>query len=352
MCGSGSIALGLLAGQFLLIGLSLFSLILPLLLLRIQNLSAKSSYRVIASYYVVGYRVIELMPSGNARSKAHTIPCNQMFVGSLIVTLLVGYCADAAGVQQARKFCWSAALDRKTGEATATEISTCTPRRRSNRASDQYAPITSCDDKFLIDLIKSYPVWLSRPSVSFGVLRTSVLSKQRDVTCTRIDRTRAPNRIDAQQGSAIGISINDSLFGLNLLCFGIPRSSVTTIRANGGNRRRSIQVDFPVIGGLLDGKRQAQAATSTNDISEHGRIRFVIEQEEVKMQDTCKEKSRRSQTLWSNVRIESSICDGYCPAISGGAPVNALRKAAYLSLQSLVHAYVMWRFHGKIWAGT
>ena len=148
------------------------------------------------------------------------------------------------------------------------------------------------------------------------------------------------------------MSINDSLFGLNLLCFGIPRSSVTTAITNGGNRRRSIQVDFPVIGGLLDGKRQAQATVSPIKISEHGRIRFVVEQEEVKIQDTCKEKSRRSQTLWSNLRIESSICGGYCPAISGGAPVNALRKVAYLSSQSLVHAYVMWRFHGKVWAGT
>lgn len=273
-----------------------------------------------------------------------------MFVRSLIATLLVGYCADAAGVQQARKFCWSAALDRKTGEATATEIST--PRRRSNRAGDQYVPITSCscDDKFLIDLLKSYPVWLSRRSVSFGVLRTSVLSKQRDVTCTRIDRTRPPNGIEAQQVAAIGMSINDSLFGLNLLCFGIPRSTVTTAKTNGGNRRRSIQVDFPVIGGLLDGKRQAQAATSTNDISEHGRIRFVVEQEEVKIQDI--EKAQQSQKIWSNLRIESSISDGYCPAISGGAPVNAIRKVAYLSSQSLVHAYVMWRFHGKVWAGT
>ena len=280
------------------------------------------------------------------RQGARLAPCNQMVVGFLIAILLVGYCADAAAgggaVQQARTFCWRAALDRKTGEAIATEIST--PRRRSKRAGAQDAPITSCDEKSLIDLLKSYPVWLSRPSVSFGVLRISELSKPRDVTRTRT------NGIEAQQGSAIGMSINDSLFGLNLLCFGNPQSTVTAMKANGGNRRRSIQVDFPVIGGLLDGKRQTQGVTSINDINEHGCIRFIVEQEEVKMRD--EEKAQRSQAFWSKVRIESSICDGYCPAISGSAPVNPIRKVAYLSSQSLVHAYVMWRFHGKIWAGT
>lgn len=279
------------------------------------------------------------------RHGAGLAPCNQMFfVVSLIATLLVGYPVNAAGFQRARRFRWRASLDRNTGEASATEISTCTPRRRSKRAGAQDAPITSCDEKSLIDLLKSYPVWLSRPSVSFGVLRISGLSKPRDVTRTRT------NGIEAQQGSAIGMSINDSLFGLNLLCFGNPQSTVTAMKANGGNRRRSIQVDFPVIGGLLDGKRQTQGVTSTNDINEHGCIRFIVEQEEVKMRD--EEKAQRSQAFWSNVRIESSICDGYCPAISGSAPVNPIRKVAYLSSQSLVHAYVMWRFHGKIWAGT
>ena len=273
-----------------------------------------------------------------------------MVVGVLIAIFLVGYSADAAAaaVQQARSFCWRAALDQKTGEATATEIST--PRRRSNRAGAQHLPRTSCDDKSLIDLLKSYPVWLSRPSVSFGILRTRELSKPRDVTRTRIDQTRSLNGIEAQQGSVSGISISDSLFGLNLLCFGNPQSTVTAMKANGGNRRRSIQVDFPVIGGLLDGKRQAEAAVSPIKISEHGCIRFVIEQEEVKMQD--EEKAQRSQAFWSNVRIESSICDGYCPAISGDAPVNPTRKVAYLSSQSLVHAYVMWRFHREVWACT
>ena len=210
-------------------------------------------------------------------------PCNQMVVGSLLVFILVGYSVDAAGIQQARRFRWRAALDRKTGEATATEIST--PRQRSKRAGAQYAQITSCDEKPLIDLLKSYPVWLSRPSVSFGVLRTSELSKPRDVARTRINQTRALNGIEAQQGSASGISINDSLFGLNLLCFENPQSTVTAVKANGSNRRRSIQVDFPVVGGLLDGKRQGLAATSTNDISEHGCIRFVVEQEEMIMRD-------------------------------------------------------------------
>lgn len=278
---------------------------------------------------------------------ARLAPCNQMFMGSLLAFILVGHSVDATDFQRPRRFCWRAALDRKTGEATATEIST--PRRKSNRAGAQHVPITSSDDKSLIDLLKSYPVWLSRPSVSFGALRPSALSKPRDVARTRIDRTRALNGLESQQGSAAGISINDSLFGLNLLCFGNPRSTMTTMKSNNGSRRRRFQVDFPVIGGLLDGKRQVQATDSAN-ISEHGCIRFVVEQEEVKVQD--EDNTQLGRKFWSNVQIESSICDGYCPAISGGAPVNVIRKIAYLSSQSLVHAYVMWRFHGKVWAST
>ena len=71
------------------------------------------------------------------RQGARLAPCSQMVVGVLIAIFLVGYSADAAAaaVQQARSFCWRAALDQKTGEATATEIST--PRRRSNRAGAQ-----------------------------------------------------------------------------------------------------------------------------------------------------------------------------------------------------------------------
>ena len=293
-------------------------------------------------------------PSGGDRHRrrqgARFASCNLMFVGSLLAFILVGYSADAADVQQVRRFCWSAALDRKTGEATATETSTPCWRSNRERSQHQHVPITSCDEKSLIDLLKSYPVWLSRPSVSCGALRTSALSKSSDVAHIRIDRTRVLKGIEAHQASAAGISINDSLFGLNLLCFGIPRSKVTTAKTNTGNRRRSIQVDFPVIGGLLDGKRQGHAADSSNDIDEHGCIRFIVEQEEVVMRD--EDDTRRGRKFWSNVRIESSICEGYCPAISGGAPVNAIRKVAYLSSQSLIHAYVMWRFHGKVWAGT
>ena len=51
--------------------------------------------------------------------------------------------------------------------------------------------------------------------------------------------------------------------------------------ASSSDRRRSFQAIFPVIGGLLDGKRDATDSSSKNT-NEHGCIRFVVEQEEIR----------------------------------------------------------------------
>jgi len=115
------------------------------------------------------------------------------------------------------------------------------------------------------------------------------------------------------------------------------------MKASSSGRQRSFQAIFPVVGGLLDAKRDA-ADSSPKNTNEHGCIRFVVEQEEIRHGVG----KRRDQRCWRIVRIESCICNGYYPAIAGPAPVNPIRKAAYLSSQSLIHAYVMWRFHGMV----
>ena len=263
-------------------------------------------------------------------------PKPHMVAAALTSAALVGCSADAALFGNSRMFRWNASLDRITGEATATETSI--PRRPRRAASPKYAP-SVCDEKSLIELLKAYPAWLSKPSVSFGLLRTSTLSEADDVSRNRIDRSRA-----AQTDSASGVSIN-SLFGLNLLCFGEPRVSIMKSKASDSGRCRSFQADFPVIGGLLDGKRDATYSSSKNT-NEHGCIRFVVEQEEIR--DGVGDGKQRDRRCWRIVRLESCICDGYHPAIAGAVPVNPIRKAAYLSSQSLIHAYVMWRFHGMV----
>ena len=262
-------------------------------------------------------------------------PKPHMVAAALTSTVLVGCSADAGLFGSSRVFRWHASLNRMTGEATATETSI--PRRPRRAASPKYAPNVCDDEKVLAELLKSYPEWLSKPSVSFGVLRTSPLSEADDVSRNRIDRARA-----AQTYSPSGVSIN-SLFGLNLLCFGEPRISIMKMKASSSGRRRSFQADLPVLGGLLDGKRDA-AVPSSKNTNEHGCIRFVVEQEEIRDGDG----KRRDRRCWRIVRIESCICDGYRPAIAGAIPVNPIRKAAYLSSQSLIHAYVMWRFHGMV----
>jgi hypothetical protein len=286
-------------------------------------------------------------PSGNpCRQPPNGHSCHLVFVSALLAFTMIGRSADATGFQQWKSFSWRASIDRKTGEATATETSMS--RRRCNGAVAHRVPTSGCDKNSLINLLKSYPEWLSSRSVSFGILHTRSLLTPSDVTRNRTNRTRALNGMEALTDCAVGISINDSLFGLNLLCFGSPRSSATTKKTTAGGRRRILQVDFPVIGGLLDGKQRQAKVSSSKILSEHGCIRFVVEQEEMRGED----ETQQGRKGWHVVRIKSSICGGYCPAITGTAPVNIIRKVAYLSSQSLIHAYVMWRFHGKVWANT
>mmetsp|Transcript_2372 Transcript_2372/g.6885 ORF Transcript_2372/g.6885 Transcript_2372/m.6885 type:complete len:289 (+) Transcript_2372:254-1120(+) len=277
-------------------------------------------------------------PAGHRLHHRRRQPKLHLVATALASAVLVGCSVDAALFGNSHIFRWNASLNRITGEAAATETSM--PRRRRKAASPKYAP-NICDEKSLIKLLKSYPAWLSKPSVSFGVLRTSTLSERSDVARNRIlvDRTQA------QIGSPNGVSINDSLFGLNLLCFGKPRVSILKSSTSVSGRRRSLQADFPVIGGLLDGKRDA-TVSSSNNTNEHGCIRFVVEQEKIRDRD----EKQRDRRCWRIVRIESCICDGYHPAIAGPGPVSPIRKAVYLSSQSLIHAYVMRRFHGMVLA--
>ena len=251
-----------------------------------------------------------------------------------------------------RTFCWHASLDTTTGEATAMESSMI----RGLAASG--AEVS--------EIIRTYPVWLAKPLVTFGLLRADLILKSdaRLATCRRAARRSrqlpcsTPCSWDRNR-DVFAVSVNDAFFRLNLLSFGKPKtytvhgwSTDTTNDEQKSRSRRRIQrirVDFPIIGGLLamtdpgpstevKTRRLGTKRSNTNrqHVMEHGCIRFEV----------LSEKGCSGE--WQGSRIESRICCGYHPSLAGKIPIRPARKLLYLSTQSLVHAFVMWRFHRNI----
>mmetsp|Transcript_5633 Transcript_5633/g.8674 ORF Transcript_5633/g.8674 Transcript_5633/m.8674 type:complete len:236 (-) Transcript_5633:74-781(-) len=200
--------------------------------------------------------------------------------------------AESECLSESKRFYWSASLDRPTGIATSFEKSCVLKGNPLYRALSQVKPkrqLNSIQKHF-----EAYPLWLGRPAVTFGLLRT-VQEKENEVT-----------------------SIQDVLFGINLLSFGRPQSR---IQKNPDTYSKRLTVTLPIAGGLLAWKNDKR-----NDI-DLGCLLFSFVQ-----------KPDR------NFLIETEI-SGYHPAIAGGPPVSKIRKWTYQSTQSYVHAYVMWRFH-------
>jgi hypothetical protein len=226
--------------------------------------------------------------------------------------------AKKFGLTFPSNFRLTAFLDAGTGIATAKENS-------------DLELVSDVLDEVIEEVFCSYPEWLASPKVTFRLLRACPVDNLRDAKSFRLSRKEGGRhdfstlRPHARQ-SIKGVSICDGILRMNLLTFGEARSKIVIKHGCGS---RFLIVDFPVIGGLL---AVTGAASSRRD---DGFVRFVLIQR--------KNASRR----WRCVGIESQICGNYRPALAGAAPVHPLRKALYLSSQSLVHAYVMWRFHGR-----
>mmetsp|Transcript_19215 Transcript_19215/g.38961 ORF Transcript_19215/g.38961 Transcript_19215/m.38961 type:complete len:232 (-) Transcript_19215:38-733(-) len=187
-------------------------------------------------------------------------------------------------------------------------------------------------DREIIRLVensfKSYPRWLAGLAVTFGVLRARPINDASKATEIRIIEG---GDIDSDREAA-GVVICDAVFGLNLLTFGRAISSTAL-----GKKKSCVTVDLPVMGGLLTlappGLKKRDGNGSAKCL---GCVRFMLSQQrEVDEQGTL-----------GDLVIETKVAGAYRPAIAGGPPVSTLRKRAYLSTQSVVHAYVMWRFHG------
>jgi hypothetical protein len=108
----------------------------------------------------------------------------------------------------------------------------------------------------------------------------------------------------------LGTSIRPRFVPINLLSFGMVRRLI--------QGPKCFHWEIPIRGGLL-------ALPTDKDNKVFGKLTFSVAKEQ------------------SNYRLTTQIV-GYRPWLAGTRP-SIVRQRLYLSTQSVLHAYIMWRFH-------
>lgn len=188
-------------------------------------------------------------------------------------------------------FSWQASLDTATGIGRAKETSKAIFKiTGSSREAIEKL------QHFSHTLAASYPNWLASGSVTLGTLRA--VSNPDDLST----------------------DLKPRLIDTCLLSFGdlrIKRATTT-----------GCEFELPITGGLL--------SLPSKGKQDRGCINFEV------ISDSMPDDSVIS------CYMRTTIAGSYCPIVAGAPPVPFVRKWTYLSSQSLVHAYVMWRYH-KAW---
>ena len=190
-------------------------------------------------------------------------------------------------------YAWQASVDRATGLAAAQELSTF--RLSLSQQQQQQSPL-------LPHILGNYPAWLCRGTVTLGLLRAV---RQQPGGSTRLE-TR--------------------LLGLPILTFGRARGQKIAIRT-ATTRQQAIEWKYPIQGG--GGLLLAAAAAAGGNL--------VV---------TLRPKAGANKD--DSVVVLDTQLVAYRPALVGTTaqqPANPLRIAFYLSTQSVIHGYAMWRFH-------
>jgi hypothetical protein len=122
-----------------------------------------------------------------------------------------------------------------------------------------------------------------------------------------------------RQGTSSCISIRPRCIPINLLTFGMARPR---------NQRANIFYgEIPIEGGVL-------ALPTSKDNKKYGKLTFSVTKQEQQSSDK------------HYVFLKSKIVN-YRPWLVGRHP-SKVRQRLYLSTQSVLHAYITWRFH-KSW---
>lgn len=146
--------------------------------------------------------------------------------------------------------------------------------------------------RHVVESFIGYPEWLASPRVSFGFLQA---------------------RPCFDGGADV------KLFGIwSVLRFGRHRLSRTERRIK-TERWTEETVTIPMLGGFMVGHPA------------RGSLLFSVMQSQTGVH-----------------KLETQIVHGYNPALCGRPPVSRIRASSYRCTQSLLHAYVMWRFHNRV----
>ena len=266
------------------------------------------------------------------------------------------------------KFKWQASLDSITGRASSIEVSSCNVEITVNE--NDASSSSSWESKLqqhAYDLVKSWPTFLAKKSITFGLIRT------------------LPN-FPTEESTSIHLRFFKNI---PLLSFG----QVGVVKVAGAVKRPQEQQEhnnqqeqactattssncsfpyelhLPITGGLLSRLMVTPSSSSAvsnndndNDTSSNGNnnqhdrgmLKYIVEIVNDDDNTSSSTQSSSSDSVEAKpgatirCRLRTEISGNYCPWIAGKPPITKLRKFVYLKSQSIIHAYTMWRFH-RVW---
>ena len=187
-------------------------------------------------------------------------------------------------------------LDRATGIATSLETSNIPSHSKLSLWLTNEKSSTIANKIFQV-----YPTWLCQGGITLGLLRAESYL---------YDRNKH------------GVRVHDRVFGINVITFGQPTTSSLQLKwQNNNSSTATTKLVLPIVGGCL-------ARKPTNTGSGSGCLQFILQTSSVGV-----------------ARIETGIAGNYFPTLVGRPPVIPIRAWVYRSTQSMVHSYIMWRFH-------
>ncbi|CAB9510159.1 expressed unknown protein [Seminavis robusta] len=243
-------------------------------------------------------------------------------------------------------FCWEADVDCESGIASSREIMHSSPKSsiaKHFRGKSSSSSTSSLDpSRFSSHLSSPSPL----PTTSAGVQMSMSSSSLPSPASSAVHDvwTDVTKRLEEYpqwlvRGAVTwglfhavpipggGFSLQDRFLGINFLIFGRPHASrfsfLKTVTSKHNARLQTREGDatvtLPIIGGVLALK---------NGYGDRGCLWFRLQHNEA-LQET---------KMITEIR-------GYHPFLIGDKlPIPFFRKMIYLSTQSVIHAYVMWRF--------
>ena len=251
---------------------------------------------------------------------------------------------------------WEANLHRSTGVATSFEqsifkSSTLTSTLSASNYSQKNIII------ILQEIFSRYPKYLSRPSLTFGLCKTS-------------------SSLLLPSSSSITNNLQSSILNLNLLSFGTPSiiiqsssssskkkllkdtkycQSINSMNDDDDNVTIICCVEIPIVGGLLANTNKIDCK---EEVEDNGCLRFTfLQQQQQSTTPQSTNNNNHDNQITTTIVITTQIAGNYRPTIACGTsssssrlllPISKFRKLVYCSTQRMVHTYVMWRYHDHV----